>query len=131
MAEVKGYDPAPSGQDPIDGSGTPVPRSGSGATPAQVSAYSAPAGIRRPTSTSGTGQVSTARERTGPFQGEGDQSIPGVFGISSDTGVVGIGSSPTDACGLSCLVMVSARSWQPGGQGRAAVAAATRCAAVL
>ncbi len=100
MAEVKGYDPAPSGQDPIDINGTPVPVGVWGDSSTGVGVFGT-SGDPLPDINIWWGGAGVYGQGThGSFEGEGDNTIPGVFGISTDTGVVGIGSSPTGAFGM-------------------------------
>ena len=101
MAEVKGYDPAPSGQDPpIGNNGTPVPVGVWGDFSTSIGVFGT-SGDPPPPVTFNLPQAGVWGQGThAPFEGEGDQPIPGVMGISSDIGVVGIGVSPTDADGM-------------------------------
>ncbi len=99
MAEIKGNNPAPSGQDPVDITGTPVPVGVWGDSSTGVGVFGT-SGDRSPYINIWNGAGVYGQGGHGRFQGEGDHPFPGVFGISPDTGVVGIGVSDTDADGM-------------------------------
>jgi hypothetical protein len=99
MAEVKGNNPAPSGQSPVDDNGMPVPVGVWGDSSAGVGVFGT-SGDPSPNIYIWRGAGVYGQGGHGPFQGEGDYLTAGVFGISPDTGVVGIGVSDAGADGM-------------------------------
>src|SRR5271167_1982671 len=91
MAEVKGNNPAPSGQAPIDNNGAPVPVGVWGDSNAGIGVFGTSGDPLPPDTFIWTRAGVFGQGTQGPFQQEGDYWIPGVFGISPiGVGVKGV-----------------------------------------